>query len=640
MKRKRLAYFRVVLLGIIIGMMVAVVTPAFAQEDAAAEQPGIGDIFDDEAIEVPMTIMPFFGDTSEPLVPISFEVDDSPVCETVRLYYVREPGALQRLLEPIKEALALDVNIAASEGLSLTPLVVLSGPRSQVDDLKRVIATIDVPQPQVRLDLWTFQISGGDAQVVAGRAQEARKIVRTVGDLMRGYLRQLEACARASQQRNQETAEQAQQQDTPTKMSFQIQWDVVDLGDLLPGQSTILIAPSARGLHPLSLTETLATLLMMPPAEGLSWRQTVEQQLSQSLGRWLDELSRQDPDALAVWHSLVDSASTVPATELSGLLSNTIMPLQEGAHDSQEASVAPLLPGTLLRTFDDAAYLKLTQQTIGSFLLDSRTQAGDWRALPPDRLSRRAADVDVVLQAAEHALAADLEALFLGPLLEQLRTIAGSSGQSGLASTSSASIVVLSGTQATVTGSARSYFELNAPPEEEQAAPLGHSELPVIPLITLAQSLRTADEPRVWGSMTDGTELTFTPYILPGGAAAELQVVVNVTHKDAEVTVEGVESGPAPLSRVAEHTASTSVYVNALDLFSLSSMMLRTTQPRAKSSVPVLGQLPLLGQMFRFGRSPLIVHHESVLLVYSTILPTGQDLGALLDFEAVPISSP
>ncbi len=162
-----------------------------------------------------------------------------------------------------------------------------------------------------------------------------------------------------------------------------------------------------------------------------------------------------------------------------------------------------------------------------------------------------------------------------------------------------------------------------------------------MPLITLAQSLRTADEPRVWGSMTDGTELTFTPHILPGGAAAELQVAVTVAHKDAEVPVEGVEyPTAAPLSRVAEHTASTSVYVNALDLFSLSSMMLRTTQPRAKSSVPVLGQLPIVGQIFRFSRSPLIVHHESVLLVYSTILPTGQDLGALLDFQAVPTPAP
>ena len=202
---------------------------------------------------------------------------------------------------------------------------------------------------------------------------------------------------------------------------------------------------------------------------------------------------------------------------------------------------------------------------------------------------------------------------------------------------SSTSIVVLAGTQATVTGSAVSYFELNAPPEQEPPRPLGHLELPVGGLGTLAQSLQTADEPRVWGSMTEGTQLTFTPHILPGGAAAELAVVVDVTHADAKVTVEGSEyPTTAPLSRVAQHSATTSVYVNALDLFSLSTMMLRTTQPRAKSSVPVLGQLPLLGQLFQFGRSPLIVHHESVLLIYSTILPTGQDLGAVFDFTAVP----
>ncbi len=639
MKRSRLTYFGVVLLLISIGALAAMVMPAIAQEEAAAEQPDDGVMVDDEAIEVPMTIMPFFGDTSDPLVPISSEADDSPVCETVRLHYMRDIDALQMLLESIKEGVAPDVSVAATA--SPAPLMVLAGPRSQVDDLKRVIAAIDVPQPQVRLALWAFQISGDDAEAVAGRAQEAQKLAKTVGDLMRGYLRQLEACARASQQRNQEAAEQAQQQATPSKMSFQIQWDVVGLGDLLPKQGTILITPSARGAHPLSLTETLATLLMMPPAEGLTWRQTVEQQLGQALAHWLDDLSRQDPAALAIWQSLVDTASTVPASELSGLLSNTIMPPQEGAQDSQEASISALLPGTLLHTFDDAAYLELAQQTIGNFLLDSRTQAGDWRALPPDRLSRRAADVDVVLQAGERALAADLKALFLDPLLNQLGTIVGSSGQSGLASTSSTSIVVLGGTRATVTGSAKSYFELSAPPKEEQPVAVGQGEVPVVALATMAGSLQAGSTPQVWGSMTEGTELTFIPHILPGGAAAELQVAVKVAHNDAKVTVEGEEyPTEAPLSRVAEHTASTSVYVNALDLFSLSSMMLRTTQPRAKSSVPVLGQLPLLGQMFRFGRSPLIVHHESVILVYSTILPTGQDLGELLDFQAVPTPAP
>ncbi|MCK4324314.1 MAG: hypothetical protein KAW89_07280 [Armatimonadetes bacterium] len=260
--------------------------------------------------------------------------------------------------------------------------------------------------------------------------------------------------------------------------------------------------------------------------------------------------------------------------------------------------------------------------------------------MAPDRLSRRAADVDVVLQAGERALAADIEALLLRPLLDRLGSIAGSPGQSGLASTSSTSIVVLAGTEAKVVGSAISYFDVNAPPEEEPPGPLGHSELPVIALARLAESLGTADEPRVWGSMTEGIVLTFTPHILPGAAAAELDVLVTVTHADHEVIVKGGGAYPTaePLSRVATHTADTSVYVNALDLFSLSSMMLRTTQPRAKSSVPVLGQLPLLGQMFRFARSPLIVHHESVLLVYSTILPTGQDLAAVFDFR--PVSTP
>jgi len=182
MKRSRLTYFGVVLLCISIGVLVAVVMPAIAQENATAEQADAEGMLEDmleQGLEIPET-----PEMLETPVASPSEVDDSPVCETVRLHYMRDIGTLQTLLESIKNTFAPDVSVAAAT--SPAPLIVLAGPRSQVDDLKRVIAAIDVPQPQVRLDLWAFQISGGDAEAVAGRAQEAQKLAKTVGDLMRG----------------------------------------------------------------------------------------------------------------------------------------------------------------------------------------------------------------------------------------------------------------------------------------------------------------------------------------------------------------------------------------------------------------------------------------------------------------------
>lgn len=156
------------------------------------------------------------------------------------------------------------------------------------------------------------------------------------------------------------------------------------------------------------------------------------------------------------------------------------------------------------------------------------------------------------------------------------------------------------------------------------------ANLPAGRLLALAMELGRKQE--VWAALTEGAQLTFTPSILPGGSAAEVAIEFTVSHDDAATS----EGSAVPLSRVAQHTARTSVYVQALDLFALSSFSLQTTHPRPDRSVPILGQLPIIGQIFRFPRSPATVHHESVLMVYSTILPTGGDLAELLDSNQVP----
>jgi len=577
-------------------------------------------------------------------VPPNVQPDDETlICETVRLYYVREPQALKDLLESIKETLAPDVQIAETGGLGAASILVLAGPYSQVNDLKQVIAAIDVPRPQVSLDLLAFQISGSTADVVAKHAQDAHELVEIVGRLMHGYLYQLEACARASQAANLKTVEQAQnaaqsEGGLPTDIlseqpTFTTKMYVVDVGALLPSQPSVLITPSLRGRHPLSLTEILATILMMPTTDSSGWRESVAKQLGESLDQWLAYLAKRDPVALETWHTLLAAEPTFSANDLASLLERKMLEQEEASPEDELAGLDALLPSRLLDVFDNTQYYEVAQEVIGGFLLDYREQAIDWTALPPDRLSRRAADVDVVLQTAQRALAEHLRGIFLRPMLNRLRAIASASGQSGIASSSTTSIIVTSGTEATVAGSARSYFDLTASEPTEEQPLLGQGEIPLMSAISLAQSLN--QEPQAWSSMNEGVELAFTPHVLPGGAAAELQIAVKIAHDDPQVEVEGGGLTAAPLSRVAEHTAKTSVYLSPMDLFSLSSLMLRTTHPRPKQAVPILGQMPLFGQMFRFSRKPLVAHHESVLVIYSTILPTGLDLGALLDFQRV-----
>jgi len=632
---------------------------------------------------------------------------DPIVCETVRLYYVRQPNVLMDVLKPITTHLAAGVQmvgLGSSEeedgggggaswldedgggGTSMEdyksgdyaralkpgewakgevqigggagfPMLILAGPRSQVRALKQAIAAIDVPHPEVRLDLWAFQISGSDAGRVAKRAQKARDCVETVARLVRGYLHQLEACALADQLRNEQLQKQplAQLLDTGVSQAQGPSGEqeqeaepeevgLADLDELLSGQSKmsalpnlteslgprVLITPSGRGRHPLSLTETLTTLLMMMPRQGDSWRETLQQELERQLGEWLDHLCQEDPEALKTWYLLLSQEPTETQNSLVSLLAQKLSMPQQAQGPSQLPSVKALLPQRLLERFYDAGYVDVAQETIGGFLLDYQTHLTNRRALPADRLSRRAADVQVVLQNAERALAVDVQNLFLRPLLAELRAIASSGGRGGLASAGRTSITVLSGSQATVKALTRSYFDVTQPIDLN----LDYQTL------QNPETLRTAlyealdERPQVWSTMVEGTELRFTPHILPGGGAAELQISLNIGHESPYIPpTEQARRQPTPLSRVGSHYAQTSVYVNSLDLFALSSLTLRTSHARPGFKMPVLSQIPLLGKMFCFPRKPAQVHHESILVISSTILPTGMDLGALVDFE-------
>jgi hypothetical protein len=150
----------------------------------------------------------------------------------------------------------------------------------------------------------------------------------------------------------------------------------------------------------------------------------------------------------------------------------------------------------------------------------------------------------------------------------------------------------------------------------------------------LALALAMGEPDTVWETLTDGAKVAVTPHILPGADAAELDLTFTVTHEAPSASGTQAESTKIPLSRVAKHDVTTTVYAKSLDLFSLSSFALQVSAPRPDLAVPILSQIPLLGRMFRFPRGPQTVHHESLMLVSSTIVPTPTEVANVL--VAVP----
>jgi hypothetical protein len=77
---------------------------------------------------------------------------------------------------------------------------------------------------------------------------------------------------------------------------------------------------------------------------------------------------------------------------------------------------------------------------------------------------------------------------------------------------------------------------------------------------------------------------------------------------------------------VKMHKVVTDVAVSVFDLFDISSFSMESSYPQTPFSIPVLGRLPIIGPVFQCPRDKKRVHHESIILVNTIILPRAMDL--------------
>ncbi len=528
----------------------------------------------------------------------------APVCETVRLSYVRGLGTDIDKLKDLLKTLAPDVKVAGGPTSAGLGSLVLVGPPGQVDDVKRLVASLDVPCPQVRLELWAVQLSGANARQVADRAQQAADLVAAFGHLIRTYGQALQLPIPAGRPKTSTSTDT----DARTVAGY--------------------TAPPPPAPRPLGLSETFLNAFDPATQSPLSTGGSIRD----NLAAWLMKLCGNRKAEIRQWADALYATNDVPskalAVTLAGLLGNV------GGEFSGRmrtgGDLEGLSPGRLLELVDNGVWWSNADRTKLDFTSMLQDLRDDPREVAPELQRRLYANVQTVMQQMQAALQEDLERLFLHPLLVALQNLARTDNRSGLQSASRTSLSVLSGTKATVDGSAQSYFDVSEQPKLDadaldrattMSAGLAGLGLPAGAFASIALALGSGETK--WSVMTEGASVTFTPTVLSGGASAEMEVDCKIAHADPGDKSEDGTGNAVPLSRVAHHTAKTTVYLEPLDLFALSSFSLRTTHPRPDFVVPILGQIPLFGQMFRFSRSPSHVHHESLLVIFSTISPTG-----------------
>jgi len=527
--------------------------------------------------------------------------------EVVRLRYVRDAATLAKVVEEAKVA---DVKLLVVGNDRL----IVQGAWQAVRRARQLIAQVDLPQPQVRLDLWGIQISGGRADGVARaaqwirlRAEETRYEIQRALAILRRHASSLE---------------------------------------LEPGASSKLTAPPKEdGLgyrtaldanRPLSVFDVLLRLVYAEDPEDSLERLAGELQELTSEYDWLQPEQRQRS-----FERLL--------TVLGGQY--------KAVTQKWEAPYA-----------DDVA--KQARVAIVGFAEEYQKMVVSPSGFSPYYLERTRDVLDAQVKSALQALYDDVQRLYMEPLLKDIRQKAPEPARGGVSLVGNTSITCLDGFPARVTGKAISYFDITPPPAID-AASLKRAEeiekalggflggegtaagavtgaLPATKLISLLLAL--GEQPQVWSELTSGITLEVTPHVNSSGDTAELELYVKVGTEAPKVHDEKQPARLDPVSRIETHEVGRSgeqdeggdsgakasgvqTRVASLDILTLSTFAVQTSHPKPDFVFPILGRIPYLGQIFRCPRRPSRKHHESMILVNATIIPSAMDLGRLYPIE-------
>jgi len=220
----------------------------------------------------------------------------------------------------------------------------------------------------------------------------------------------------------------------------------------------------------------------------------------------------------------------------------------------------------------------------------------------PYDLRRSAHTLDDLLQPIVNAFNQDIDE-YVQDQLDDPNLIPKTS-KAGLVSQGMVSVAALSGTQAMVSGQVSNYFNITQTPSLSQVAqnllaPSGSSNtggtpglqglISTNPYVVGGEALASMLAPqKAVAQLARGITLTVTPTSLDTASSAELNVNLLVNEPDgAPQSVNTTSTTQDLLDRVASHVVTDTVRVQSLKLFDLSTLSMEITHPQTPTCVPL-----------------------------------------------------
>jgi hypothetical protein len=271
----------------------------------------------------------------------------------------------------------------------------------------------------------------------------------------------------------------------------------------------------------------------------------------------------------------------------------------------------------------------------------------------PKALQKSAENLNQVLGLIVNAINRDVEEMFMEPTLKRIQEIVSEFCDVSYAEVGRTKVVGLNGLPSSVSSKTVSAFDETGPLRAnellEEAGrlnqfskdlfpPIAGEVVPASSVISLIAAL--SKDRSLFRALTSGVSLDVTPSVLRNSTSAELKIDLTTAPQDTQ-TVTG-DGDVKPLSRISQNTVKTSVYVNTLDIFTLSTFNSQTTIDGGRTYIPLIGTIwqgifsgvPIFGELFSFRNHPKSVQHQSIVLTNSFIVPTAMGLAPLYDTQS------
>jgi hypothetical protein len=559
----------------------------------------------------------------------------------VRLYHLREATKI-----------AGAINAAAGKGQTLvTPinedlLLILpqaSGQTGQSAAIRRAIAIMDLPRPKVSLQVWSYQVSANAKGNDSGAA-----------DVQEDYLAVKDAVDRANTVMTRAVQAGLGAVLDDMRKSGPSYFDA-DFHHYLTDRYDFCVK---AGYYCLGYE----TALLVPPEDAPDYKD-VTRSVDHSLSRFLLLLAAANDTQVrrTIGHMLAAMQESIRTDTEAGTEAGKHPCGRKRGSEPKEATPCEN-PQSFARfskqldVFSRASNLHIMRAAVLDFLYYYKWANVYPNDFSPYDLQRSAHVLDSLLSPLTDAFNQDVDA----SVQDTLEQVQKCKGKNCVVSFGQVEVVTVSGTQASVVGQVKNYFDITPPvtladmlnPNSTTSQGLASTLKGVLEpkTITILSALANANsQPRITAEVSKDTTLTITPTSLDTASSADLNLDFEVKDDAAPESVNASAQRKDLLDRVADHHVNTRVRVDSLRLFQISAFTMELTHPQPPKCVwnpfcaawgAIFGSVPGLRHVGEYRREPKTIDNRSVAIVRAVIVPTAMDLGLGLRFERDRIVDP